>query len=386
MNQDPAASSVESDADATAELPVIEPLPGSGESFESSQATDVLPALAVPAGTSELAERLREVERTLERKDAQVLELEARLEQAGLREREAVAGLEEARGRQSELEALLAEARTHAQAQSEQIAANRASVARYREQDLTDLRSRVERHLEALSSWQGFRSVSNALLEEAEARNAMLEAQVAALKDSLRTSEGSRAQGQSETLNAEVSSLQAQVAALRAELAVARSSDSGSTSVQNETTTNRRTNPHDRRSPQQDDAPVNATVVMYGDRWEYREEPDESPTSEVEQPKAPAQEAPVRALVRQDGGGDLIYPIGKRTTIGRTPDNDVQIDAPNVSRHHAVVLASAEYCRIEDLDSTNGVVVNGRRVVRQELHDGDTVVIGKTEFRFLQRS
>jgi pSer/pThr/pTyr-binding forkhead associated (FHA) protein len=125
---------------------------------------------------------------------------------------------------------------------------------------------------------------------------------------------------------------------------------------------------------------------MYGDQWEYSEEPGDSPTGEMERISEPGAEVPVRALVRLGEGGELIYPLGRRTTIGRTADNNIQIDAPNVSRHHAVLLASDEHCRVEDLDSTNGVLVNGHRVTRQTLQDGDTVTIGKTEFRFMQRS
>jgi pSer/pThr/pTyr-binding forkhead associated (FHA) protein len=51
-----------------------------------------------------------------------------------------------------------------------------------------------------------------------------------------------------------------------------------------------------------------------------------------------------------------------------------------------VLLSSADNCIVEDLNSTNGVLVNGRRVGRQILHDGDTVKVGKTEFRYQQRS
>jgi pSer/pThr/pTyr-binding forkhead associated (FHA) protein len=47
------------------------------------------------------------------------------------------------------------------------------------------------------------------------------------------------------------------------------------------------------------------------------------------------------------------------------------------------VLASSKHTIVEDLNSTNGVMVNGRRVTRQPLHDGDLVQIGKTEFRYL---
>ena len=94
----------------------------------------------------------------------------------------------------------------------------------------------------------------------------------------------------------------------------------------------------------------------------------------------------VRVLVRQEGGANVMYPIGRHTTVGRTPDNDIQIDTTYISRHHAVLLSGPDGCIVEDLNSTNGVLVNGRRVARQLLHDGDSVTIGKTEFRYQQRS
>jgi pSer/pThr/pTyr-binding forkhead associated (FHA) protein len=102
-------------------------------------------------------------------------------------------------------------------------------------------------------------------------------------------------------------------------------------------------------------------------------------------PPAPALSV-LRVLIRQEGGSDVVYPLGRRTSIGRTPDNDIQVDASWISRHHAVLLSSADNCIVEDLNSTNGVLVNGRRVGRQILHDGDTVKVGKTEFRYQQRS
>jgi len=89
-----------------------------------------------------------------------------------------------------------------------------------------------------------------------------------------------------------------------------------------------------------------------------------------------------RLLIRLDGGQEHPYAVGRRTTLGRTPDNDIRLDANFVSRHHAVVLASNKSTIIEDLNSTNGVVVNGRRITRQPLQHGDVVSIGTAEFRF----
>src|SRR5690606_6067166 len=89
-----------------------------------------------------------------------------------------------------------------------------------------------------------------------------------------------------------------------------------------------------------------------------------------------------RLLARVDGPGEVVHVLGRKTTIGRTPDNDLQINAKYISRHHAVVLAGPTLTIVEDLNSTNGVYVNGKRVTREALADGDQVMIGKAKFRF----
>jgi FHA domain len=79
---------------------------------------------------------------------------------------------------------------------------------------------------------------------------------------------------------------------------------------------------------------------------------------------------------------EVVHVLGPKTTIGRTPDNDVQIDAQYISRHHAIILSGPTDTIIEDLNSTNGLLVNGRRVRRQTLKDGDIVRVGDVPFRF----
>jgi chromosome segregation ATPase len=92
-----------------------------------------------------------------------------------------------------------------------------------------------------------------------------------------------------------------------------------------------------------------------------------------------------RLLVRTEGETEVVHVLGRKTSIGRTPDNDVQIDTKFVSRHHAVILSGNVHTIIEDLNSTNGVVVNGQRVTRHSLKDGDSVVVGNAQFRFAVR-
>ena len=72
-----------------------------------------------------------------------------------------------------------------------------------------------------------------------------------------------------------------------------------------------------------------------------------------------------------------------RVIIGRTADNDVQIDSRFVSRHHCQIIATGQGCVVEDLNSTNGIHVQGKRVRRHNLNDGDVVVIGKHEIMYV---
>jgi hypothetical protein len=97
----------------------------------------------------------------------------------------------------------------------------------------------------------------------------------------------------------------------------------------------------------------------------------------------PAPGVPARLLVRTTGKTGIVHVLGHRTTVGRWPDNSLQLDADFISRHHAVLLESAEGTVLEDLASTNGVYVNGERVSRQLLKPGDRVTIGRTDFRFV---
>jgi len=65
-----------------------------------------------------------------------------------------------------------------------------------------------------------------------------------------------------------------------------------------------------------------------------------------------------------------------RYLIGRTPENDLQVDSKFVSRHHAQVITTAEGSVIEDLNSTNGMFLGGKRVRRHKLQPGDVLTIG----------
>ena len=74
---------------------------------------------------------------------------------------------------------------------------------------------------------------------------------------------------------------------------------------------------------------------------------------------------------------------GDTVTIGRQPDNVLCIDNPAVSGHHATVYPEGDHYVIEDADSFNGIYVNGQRIRKVVLKDGDNATIGKhtVEFR-----
>lgn len=69
--------------------------------------------------------------------------------------------------------------------------------------------------------------------------------------------------------------------------------------------------------------------------------------------------------------------VSDETTIGRNSDSDITIDNAGVSAHHAKIVREGDDYVIEDTDSRNGTFVNGARVMRQLLSEGDEVVISK---------
>jgi type II secretory pathway predicted ATPase ExeA len=79
-----------------------------------------------------------------------------------------------------------------------------------------------------------------------------------------------------------------------------------------------------------------------------------------------------------------LHLVPGRKVVGRTPDNDLQIDSKVISRHHCqVVTGSDGLSVIEDLNSTNGIVVGGKRVRRHTLRDGDVVTMGQHEILYV---
>lgn len=77
------------------------------------------------------------------------------------------------------------------------------------------------------------------------------------------------------------------------------------------------------------------------------------------------------------------YELDKNTlTIGRKPENDIHIDNLNVSGHHAKIFTILNDSFIEDLDSTNGTFVNGNKIVKHALQNGESIVIGQFKLKY----
>ena len=72
----------------------------------------------------------------------------------------------------------------------------------------------------------------------------------------------------------------------------------------------------------------------------------------------------------------------ERITVGRGPENMLQIDDPSVSSRHAQLLLIDERYQLKDLDSTNGTRVNSELVTDTFLRVGDRIRFGKVEARF----
>jgi pSer/pThr/pTyr-binding forkhead associated (FHA) protein len=90
----------------------------------------------------------------------------------------------------------------------------------------------------------------------------------------------------------------------------------------------------------------------------------------------------------QNGGFEgMTYALeAEETLIGRNPNTDITLLDEGISREHALVLYDAELDRysVEDLQSTNGTKVNGKRVRSAELQPGDMLQVGNTLFEFVR--
>ena len=128
------------------------------------------------------------------------------------------------------------------------------------------------------------------------------------------------------------------------------------------------------RRPAEPSAP--AHQVEPGQTMIYR---PRGPTTEA---VSPAELGLEREVATLSWNGQRRELEGRRMVVGRSRECDIQLDDANVSRRHAELRQEGASYWIVDLDSTNGIEVNGRRLKRAKLEDGDRVTVGSTELVF----
>ena len=117
---------------------------------------------------------------------------------------------------------------------------------------------------------------------------------------------------------------------------------------------------------------VRQAVAALAARHSAKLEADKSGNSE-QRPDAPPQ-----GYVPVSRSGKVIsrFALGQRTLIGRSEHNDVCLPSPHLSRHHAVIVGTPQGYYLVDLNSANGVLLNGRKIERAALCDDDILGIG----------
>jgi pSer/pThr/pTyr-binding forkhead associated (FHA) protein len=92
-----------------------------------------------------------------------------------------------------------------------------------------------------------------------------------------------------------------------------------------------------------------------------------------------------RLLICNGGFEGTTYDLtSEETLIGRNPTTDITLLDEGISREHALILwdSESDELTIEDLQSTNGTKINGKRVRSATIHEGDEIQVGHTRFRF----
>ncbi len=132
--------------------------------------------------------------------------------------------------------------------------------------------------------------------------------------------------------------------------------------------------PDSRRADQPAEEPEPGATMIY--------KPKPAPTEAV----SPEELGMERELVSLTVNGTRHEVKQRRLVIGRSRDCDIQLSDANVSRRHAELRQEGASYWIVDLASTNGIEVNGKRVKRAKLHDGDKVTLGSTDVVFSRQT
>lgn len=90
-----------------------------------------------------------------------------------------------------------------------------------------------------------------------------------------------------------------------------------------------------------------------------------------------------KLLVQESHGAREFELVDLEVNIGRELDNTLRLSDPSISRHHAVLRLGPSGYEIHDLQSSNGVLLNGNRVPSAPLHDGDRITLGQMQLTFV---
>ncbi|HTY98925.1 MAG TPA: FHA domain-containing protein [Rhodocyclaceae bacterium] len=94
-----------------------------------------------------------------------------------------------------------------------------------------------------------------------------------------------------------------------------------------------------------------------------------------------------KLILSMDGLVLKEIPLSKeRMTIGRKPQNDIQIDNLAISGEHAVIVTILNDSFLEDLNSTNGTFINGQVVKKHFLQNGDVIELGKYRLKYVSEA
>lgn len=127
------------------------------------------------------------------------------------------------------------------------------------------------------------------------------------------------------------------------------------------------------------DAPPNPSLPEGSGLQPGWEGTAEMPAVIVDVPPTPVEK---RESALVDETGQPIPLSQNETNLGRGVDNDIVIESPDISRQHAKIVREGSEFVIVDLGSTNGSFVDGRRVTRQVLSEGNIISLGSARFIF----
>ncbi len=112
--------------------------------------------------------------------------------------------------------------------------------------------------------------------------------------------------------------------------------------------------------------------------------PIPKPYGPVAPPPSPSRPPRGHYLTFEDGPLTRSVPLDQNVIhIGRDPDAAIRLDDHRVSRDHAVLVRHGRHVRLLDNHSANGTFLNGRQIATANLQNGDVILVGPVELRYV---